>query len=1039
MATEILIPVQNTDKYLSIPLAELPQDPTEIIEILTNESAPLKFWLECAVGYYKKGNAEAFKTILGRFQDSAPPDKIKEDKSTLIAILNALATYYTKLSRITTDKVKSVEYHRQASFLYNKADKIDVNEEITWVGKGISQLFLRKRTADSLERADKQFQTVLEQNPNNIPALLGKACILFKKGKYQETLEKYKQVITLNPGCPASVRLGIANCYHKLNRNDLAKLALQRCIDLEPDNETRADALVNLAILEWNEGNVDKAQPLVKEAYRYDTSNSKVLNLLSNLFFQKGDYDMTQALAMKGLHGTVVQKIQAESSYYLARLYHTKKIYHQADTYYQQATQLWPEFILPQFGLGQMCLQRQDTDKAIKCFEKVLDKAPDNYETLKILGALYAEKGKTEKALTYLKRAMAMQPYDIETCLELVQILETTDFAAALKVYEKVIETLTKTDDKIPTEIWNNIGVLHHQLKNYAESERYYRKALTGDFDQEEYKETVENANSKPEDDAKRMRWKIDPSNPHLYSPANVTITFNLARLYEDEQKLKIATILYQQILKEYPSYVDCLMRLGSMSRASGEIFAASEWFKEVIAINPERNHESWTLLANLHLDKQEWNPAQKKYEVVMKNNRNDPYVNLQIANIFLSTSKLYPTKKAKYIKIAQNYFLSVLTNDPHNIYAANGLAIVFKEQGLIDEAKDFFMQVREATSNIPDVWINLAHINLLQRQYENAIRLYQSCLRDFYGNSDPNVLLYLAKAYFEDGRLEECKVTLQKAIRLTPWNADLWYNLALALKENAIKLSNINTTNAQKMGKAITDYQAAIPIFEKLATPDPSTRRGYSTTKCVDFQRSSTANLQMAYDKQKELKEKEEFHNQMIEEKRLKAEKIVQERMRKKEEEEFQKQARQLELEAEAEEIAARIPELVNAWNADKPKARKKATRRKRKADELGLGSDNEGEEVPAPEGGASPTTITNSIEHLKKARRKSGNKRKKSEEETPEKNKRKRLSKKKDIEEEEERGEDLGIELGEGEGEGEVEGEVGEEVMVYDDGAEE
>jgi len=424
-----------------------------------------------------------------------------------------------------------------------------------------------------------------------------------------------------------------------------------------------------------------------------------------------------------------------------------------------------------------------------------------------------------------------------------------------------------------------------------------------------------------------------------------------------------------------------------------------------------------------------------------MKNNRNDPYVNLQIANIFLSTSKLYPTKKSKYIKIAQNYYLSVLTNDPHNIYAANGLAIVFKEQGLIDEAKDFFMQVREATSNIPDVWINLAHINLLQRQYENAIRLYQSCLRDFYGNSDPNVLLYLAKAYFEDGRLEECKVTLQKAIRLTPWNADLWYNLALALKENAIKLSNINTTNAQKMGKAITDYLAAIPIFEKLATPDPSTRRGYSTTKCVDFQRSSTANLQMAYDKQRELREKEEFHNMMIEEKRIKAEKIVQERMRKKEEEEFQKQARQLELEAEAEEIAARTRELQLAWNSEKPKQRKKATRRKRKADELGLGSDNEGEEAPPPEGSSSPSTITNSLEQIKKARRKSG-KRKKSEDETPEKTKRKRLSKKKAVEEEE-RGEDLegmGIELGEGEGE--IEGEVPEDdgVVVFDDeGAEE
>jgi len=314
-----------------------------------------------------------------------------------------------------------------------------------------------------------------------------------------------------------------------------------------------------------------------------------------------------------------------------------------------------------------------------------------------------------------------------------------------------------------------------------------------------------------------------------------------------------------------------------------------------------------------------------------MKSNRNDSYVNIQIANIFLSTAKLYPEKKSKYIKIAQNYFLSVLSNDPHNIYAANGLAIVFQEQGLLDEAKDFFMQVREATSNIADVWINLAHINLLQRQFENAIRLYQTCLRDFYNNSDANVLLYLAKAYFEDGRLEECKSTLQKAIRLTPWNVDLWYNLALALKENAIKLSNTNT-NSDKMAQAISDYQSAIPILEKLACPDPTLRRGYSTTKCNDFLRGSKANLNMAYDKYKTLKEQEELRNRDIELKRIKAEQIVQERMRKKEEEEMEKERMKLKLEKDAQEISERTRRLQREWDKEKDKPRRKATPKKKK-----------------------------------------------------------------------------------------------------------
>jgi len=132
-------------------------------------------------------------------------------------------------------------------------------------------------------------------------------------------------------------------------------------------------------------------------------------------------------------------------------------------------------------------------------------------------------------------------------------------------------------------------------------------------------------------------------------------------------------------------------MWLECIARSKREIYSVGEWFKEALFVNSDRTNDAWTCLANLHLDKQEWSPAQKKYELVMKQNRSDPYVNLQIANIFLSTSRLYPDKKLRYLKLAQDYFYSVLSRDTNNIYAANGLAIVFTELGLLDEAKDFF------------------------------------------------------------------------------------------------------------------------------------------------------------------------------------------------------------------------------------------------------------------------------------------------------------------------------------------------------------
>lgn len=72
--------------------------------------------------------------------------------------------------------------------------------------------------------------------------------------------------------------------------------------------------------------------------------------------------------------------------------------YDQAFQYYYQATQFASSsFVLPFFGLGQMYVYRRDKENAAQCFEKVLKAYPNNYETMKILGSLYAASDDQEK------------------------------------------------------------------------------------------------------------------------------------------------------------------------------------------------------------------------------------------------------------------------------------------------------------------------------------------------------------------------------------------------------------------------------------------------------------------------------------------------------------------------------------------------------------------------------------------------------------------------------------------------------------------
>lgn len=48
----------------------------------------------------------------------------------------------------------------------------------------------------------------------------------------------------------------------------------------------------------------------------------------------------------------------------------------------------------------------------------------------------------------------------------------------------------------------------------------------------------------------------------------------------------------------------------------------------------------------------------------------------------------------------------------------------VLAHKGYFREARDVFAQVREATAEISDVWLNLAHIYVEQKQYISAVQM---------------------------------------------------------------------------------------------------------------------------------------------------------------------------------------------------------------------------------------------------------------------------------------------------------------------------
>jgi tetratricopeptide (TPR) repeat protein len=121
--------------------------------------------------------------------------------------------------------------------------------------------------------------------------------------------------------------------------------------------------------------------------------------------------------------------------------------------------------------------------QAISAFEKILKVAPNDMDTLTVLGSLYANvphkdpkvaAERRENARDYLKKVVDShaEKQPVEALIELAQLLEQLDPQGSLQLYLRVANVL-KNDIEvdIPAEILNNIGSLYFMLNQLEDSQ----------------------------------------------------------------------------------------------------------------------------------------------------------------------------------------------------------------------------------------------------------------------------------------------------------------------------------------------------------------------------------------------------------------------------------------------------------------------------------------------------------------------------------------------------------------------------------------
>ncbi|KAI9249224.1 hypothetical protein BDA99DRAFT_524328 [Phascolomyces articulosus] len=825
----IEVPLQH-EQLLEVTCEDLPPNPVELTDIFRQENVSLTYYRMLAVEYYHQDKIEQSIQVLNACIETANESPHTQPRQKL-PLLTLLATLHMRLSKNSTDDSKQKQYIDKATKFIQEADRIHNQYEQTMVLKG--NLYLLKR---DVKEASKVFDSILENRHNCVPALLGKAKIQYHLRQYKDALRSYQTALKHSRRnlSAAEIRLGLAQCYAQLGMITEARAALMRCVQL--GHICSATALALLAIIELNQakkGSVDLTKREnaltegighMQEAHKMDPNHPVVLNMLANHFFLTRDFEKTIKSGTKALEAASNRIVKAEAMYQIARAHHQLHEFDDAFTYYQQCLDVNPNHILAQFGIGQMHMKRGHHSVAIPIFEKLLQAEPENIEIMKILGSLYAVSGREKDAMSLFARILNKSVndpmFELETAVlhqEKDQKLALTHYKHSLELYENNSENkeITEQYDNVKAEVLNNIAVMNHINGNLDEAEKYYSMAI-----QEYEKRATEEATigSETEYDLK------------------LTITFNLGRLYEVKGDVDKALTIYKTLTENYPHYSEAHLRLGAITLFRGRTDEAIEQYKEVFD-SDDKNSNAWILIGQAQQLSMNDKLSKRAFEKVLKDcDKNDIYTHVALGNYHATVGRELKGEKNKQqrhdsYKLALGFFTQALRRDPKNTYAANGLAIVLADNGHIDQARDLFNQVHESAPSNPCISVNIGHIFAEQKQYQQAVVMYENAIKRYRDEIDTNLFLYLARTQFLLARSEKDPSIMLKSLRnsekafnLNPQDKTTLYNIALVQQSYCQLLAELpkEQRKSEDMRRAMRTLDSSRSIFQSLVKVSP-------------------------------------------------------------------------------------------------------------------------------------------------------------------------------------------------------------------------
>lgn len=831
----ITIPLKEEGEEVVINTStDLPEDSSELCTLLNNEECKPEYWLLVSKAYGRLGKYdEAIKVVSEALNSMYVPTDDTHVQSSFHSLLAWL--YLAQSSTAANTGASSSGLLIKAGSEAEKSLSLDKNNSVGLLSQAVATLSSKHGNDKkaNFEKESRLFDRLLRKQPRNCYALLGKAKIMFYRANYLGALKVFQRVLMLNPLLRPDSRIGIGLCYWFLDKKDLAAQAWHNSVLVHRHGNPEGKILTSLAKFDqcYSVSSTDdqfkslynEAVAFTESSYKEDPSSFVVQIILASLYYLKGDSSTTIRICdhILELPGHIPPFVKSDVLFWKARCSFDSNDTHTAQKLFSDAMKHNEDNIMARVGYGQCLVLRKRFSDAVRTFEKLQKDRPQSLEVNLALGMLYSRnKQFRRQAIVSLERYINIakhqhEPISLTALFTVSQLYEDSDITKSLEylqIARKQELEAGKSEHELSYALLNNIGVL---------------KSLCGSDGTKSFDGSL----------AVLKDEKIELPDD-LRKASSITLRYNIARNKEGTGKkedVKSAMDMYKQILDECPYYTNAKIRWLLLACVS-ENKHIKEELDKLLSEEPDnlevRSFYGWYLKNygrkhGIITSKGKDLESELHRDTLVKYTSHDLYALISLGNVYCTLAREIknPAKKQQYYIRSAQLYQKVLSLDPKDVYAAQGVAIIFAETKQTAFALEIFRRARDCL-NTESVFINLAHCLMETHQYAKAIEYYKLALDRFGDGKDAHLLNFLSRAWLYRGLKEKRLDSLQKALdyerqalAIKPV-ASYQYNVAFVQFQlgDFLRKQSSSTRTVDDLKSAVSGIKEAMKSLEELA-----------------------------------------------------------------------------------------------------------------------------------------------------------------------------------------------------------------------------